>query len=40
MDRSLPDDKAITVPVPIVDVTAEAQSESLVAADITHFVVQ
>ena len=40
MDESMPDDKAITVPVPAVDVTSEARNQALPASNITHFVVQ
>ena len=40
MDETLPDDKAITAPVPIVDVTTEDRHKSLLAADINYFVVQ
>lgn len=40
MDISLPDDKAITVPVPTIDVTTEDRHKSVPAADISHLVVQ
>lgn len=40
MDESLPDDKAITVPVPVVDVTTEARNRALPTTNVTHFVVQ
>ncbi|KAJ5257686.1 hypothetical protein N7524_009242 [Penicillium chrysogenum] len=40
MDETLPDSKAITAPVPIVDVATEDRHKSVLAADITHFVVQ
>ncbi|PLB43291.1 hypothetical protein P170DRAFT_481240 [Aspergillus steynii IBT 23096] len=40
MDETLPDDKAITAPVPIVYMAVEDQYKSVQAADLTHFVVQ
>lgn len=40
MDETLPDDKAITVPVPTVDVTTEDRYKYVLTADISHFVVQ
>ena len=40
MDETLPDDKAITVPVPAVDLTVENRFRTLNVADISHFVVQ
>ncbi|GLA00044.1 hypothetical protein AnigIFM60653_007111 [Aspergillus niger] len=40
MDETLPDDKAITVPVPAVDLTVENRFQALNVADISHFVVQ
>lgn len=40
MDETLPDDKAITVPVPIIDVTTEDRHKLVLAADISHFVIQ
>ncbi|KAJ5591925.1 uncharacterized protein N7459_002294 [Penicillium hispanicum] len=40
MDETLPDDKAITAPVPTVNVTTEDRHKSVLAADISHFVVQ
>lgn len=40
MDPTLPDHRAITVPVPTADITAEVQNQGLEAAAISHFVVQ
>ncbi|KAK8917136.1 hypothetical protein H634G_09251 [Metarhizium anisopliae BRIP 53293] len=40
MDQTLPDHRAITVPVPTADITAEVQNQGLEAAAISHFVVQ
>lgn len=40
MDETLPDTKAIIAPVPKVDVTREDRHKSILAADISHFVVQ
>ncbi|KAJ5824595.1 hypothetical protein N7447_006935 [Penicillium robsamsonii] len=38
MDETLPDDQAITVPVPSVEITVEDQFKALLLKDITHFV--
>ncbi|KAL5356156.1 hypothetical protein BJX96DRAFT_142384 [Aspergillus floccosus] len=40
MDKTLPDDKAITVPVPTIDLTVEARFQNLPVADISHVVIQ
>jgi hypothetical protein len=40
MDDTLPDDKAITAPVPPVDVTVEDRFKAFPVDDITHIVVQ
>ncbi|KAH0601153.1 hypothetical protein MHUMG1_00025 [Metarhizium humberi] len=40
MDETLPDHRAITVPVPTADIIAEVQNQGLEAAAISHFVVQ
>lgn len=40
MDKTLPDNKAITVPVPIVSVTSEDQYKAFPLANISHVVVQ
>lgn len=40
MDETLPDSNAITVLVPMAEVTAEERSKAFPVADITHFVVQ
>jgi hypothetical protein len=40
MDDTLPDDKAITAPVPPVDVTVEDRFKAFPVEDITHIVVQ
>lgn len=40
MDPTLPDHRAITVPVPTADIIAEVQNQGLEAAAISHFVVQ
>lgn len=40
MDETLPDSKAITVPVPIVNVAAEDRYKAFPVADISHVVVQ
>lgn len=40
MDETLPDNRAITAPVPTVDVTAEVRNQGLEAGAISHFVVQ
>lgn len=37
---TLPDDKAITAPVPPVDVTVEDRFKAFPVEDITHIVVQ
>lgn len=40
MDETLPDSKAITVPVPSVNVVAEDRCKAFLVADISHVVVQ
>lgn len=40
MDETLPDDKAITVPIPAVNLTVEDRFRNLVVSDISHVVVQ
>lgn len=40
MDETLPDNKAITVPIPAVDLTVENRFRTLNVADISHIVVQ
>jgi hypothetical protein len=40
MDETLPDYRAITVPVPKVNVAAEDQYKALPVAEISHVVVQ
>ena len=40
MDETFADSKAITVLVPMAEVTAEERSKTSAVADITHFVVQ
>ncbi|KID93350.1 hypothetical protein MAJ_10688, partial [Metarhizium majus ARSEF 297] len=37
MDETLPDNRAITAPVPTVDITAEVRNQGLEAAAISHF---
>ncbi|RAK95543.1 uncharacterized protein BO80DRAFT_450116 [Aspergillus ibericus CBS 121593] len=40
MDPTLPNSKAITVPVPTITLTSEDQHKTIPVTDITHFVVQ
>ena len=40
MNETLPDHKAITTPVPTIEVTTEDQHKFIGVADITRFVVQ
>lgn len=40
MDETLPDSKAITVPVPLVNVAVEDRYKAFPLADISHVVVQ
>lgn len=40
MDETLPDSKAIIVPVPMAKVAAEDRYEAFQVANISHFVVQ